>query len=202
MVNKQQGLICVVLNLMANLDKLKPSFSMKDFDINQLSKILIEHQNSLIKLVLIIGSLLAAGWMFNDHRVKNQALRLQTSQAQEKLEVLKTHEAALNDLKNFKSALPNRVNESELITVISDYAKSCHVTITSLSPAESQDKGLYDLISLSFNALPDSFKNMMLFLRKIEKSEFPLRINSWVGNKGDNGQIVFQIEISAVVIHP
>ena len=98
------------------------------------------------------------GGMFNDHRIKDQDLRTQMSQAQEKLEVLKARDAAIKDLNNFKSSLPKKLNEFELITLISNYAKLYHVTITSLSPAESKDMGLYDIINVSFNAESDNFK--------------------------------------------
>jgi hypothetical protein len=186
---------------MLNLNKLKPQFNLKDIDVADLSKTLLEHQGSLIKLILIIGSLLIVGAMFNGHRLKDQGLRARISQAREKLGVLKARDAARGELDNFKSSLPHKINEFELITLISNYAKSHHVSINSLSPAESQDMGLYDAINVSFNAVAGDFKDMMLFLRNIEKSEFPLRINSWTGHEGDNGQIAFQIEISAVLIH-
>jgi hypothetical protein len=185
---------------MLNLDKLNSQFSIKGLDTAKLAEALSKHQNSLITFVLIIGSLLTAGLMFNDHRLKDQGLRAQISQAQEKLEVLKARDAAVGDFNHFKSSLPDKLNEFELIALISDYAKSCNVTIASLSPAESKDMGLYDVINVSFDAASDNFKDMMLFLKKIEKSKFPLRVDSWSGNE-KNGGISFLIKISAVLIH-
>jgi len=188
---------------MLNLDKLNSLLSgIKDLDAAQLIRTLSEHQNSLIKLVLIIASLLMAGLMFNDHRIKDQGLRARMSQAEEKLEVLKARDAAKGDLNNFKSSLPNKLNEFELITLISNYAKLHHVTITSLSPAESKDMGLYDVINVSFDAVSDNFKDAILFLRKIEKSNFPLSVDLWSGHEAENGKITFSIKISAVLIHP
>ena len=140
--------------------------------------------------------------MFNDHRTKDQGLHTQMSQAQEKLEAIKTRDAAGQELDHFKSSLPKKINEFELITLISNYAKLYHVTITSLSPAESKDMGLYDAINVRFEAVSSDFKNMMLFLRKIEKSSSPLTVNTWSGHEGDDGKISFDIEISAVHIHP
>jgi len=188
--------------MMINPNKSTSPFNIKDMDVAQLIRLLGEHQNSLIKLVLIIGSLLMAGGIFNDHRVKEQDLRSLTSQAQEKLGVLNARDAAIQNLNHFKSSLPKNLNESELITLISNYAKSHHVIITSLSPAESKDMGLYDIISINFEAVSDNFKEMVLFLRKIEKSNFPLRVDSWSGHKAENGEITFAIGISAVLIHP
>ena len=178
MVSPSRGLLSIVLNPMIDLNKLNSQLStIKDMDVAQLIAIAKEHQNSLIKLVLIMGSLLMAGGMFHDHRIKDQNLRTQLSQAQEKLEVLKARDGVIGDLNNFKSSLPQKLNEFELITLISNYAELHHVTITSLLPAESKDMGLYDIINISFNATSDNFKDMILFLRKMEKSNSPLIIS-------------------------
>ena len=201
MAGKSWGLKSIVLNIMLNLDKLNSQFSIKGLDTTKLAEALSKHQNSFIMFVLIAGSLLMAGLMFNDHRIKEQGLRAQISQAQEKLEVLKARDTAIENFNNFKSSLPKKLNEFELIGLISNYAKLCNVTIASLSPAESKDMGLYDAINVSFEAVSDNFKDMMLFLRKIEKSDFPLRVDSWSGNEVKNGGISFFIKISAVLIH-
>ncbi len=188
---------------MINLNKLNFSLdSIKDLDVAKLLKILNERKNSFIKIALIMASLLMAGVMLNDHRIKGQGLRARMSKVQEKLEVLKARDAARQDFNNFKSSLPKKLNELELITLISNYAQLRHITITSLSPAESQDMGLYDVINIGFEAVSNNFKDLMLFLRKIEKSDFPLRVDSWFGHEEKNGAIVFKTEISAVLIHP
>ena len=203
MASPSRDLISIVLNIMLNLDKLNSQFNdLKDLDVAELINILKEHQNSLIKLVLIMGSLLMVGGMSNDHRIKDQNLRTQLSQAQEKLEVLKARDGAIGEFNNFKSSLPKKLNESELITLISNYAELHHVTITSLLPAESKDMGLYDIINISFNATSDNFKDMILFLRKMEKSNSPLRVSSWSGHQEEKGKITFEIAMSAVFIHP
>ena len=187
---------------MADLDKLAAQLNnLKDLDVNQLAKVLTEHQNNLIKVVLIAGSLFLVWGMFNDHHAKDVKLRAQLAQEQQKLEALKAHDAALKDLNDFKSSIPKNLNEFELTVLLSNYAKLYNVAIPSLSPGESKDMGLYDVININFNAVSDNFKDMMLFLRQIEKSEFPLRINSWSGDEEKNGEITFEINISAVFIH-
>jgi hypothetical protein len=180
---------------------LNSSFDFKDLDTGKLVKIFKGHRNSIIKIALILGSLLMAGMIFNDHRIKEQNLRSRIVQIQQKLEVVIARDEAIQDLNNFKSSLPNKLSEFELITLISKYAKSQHVVITSLSPAESRDMGLYDMISIRFDVVSDDFKDIMLFLRDIENSKFPLRVDSWSGHEAEDGKIAFEIEINAVLIH-
>ncbi len=187
---------------MIDFDKIHSQLNnIKDLDPSDLAKTLREHKNSLIMLALTIGLLLMAVWLFNNRHINEQSLRAQISQGKKKLEVLRSRDASIQNLNNLKSSLPKKLNELQLITLISNYAKKHHVTITSLSPAEIQDMGLYDVINVSFEGGFDDFKDMVLFLREIEKSDFPLRVDSWLGHAQENGRIIFTIGISAVLIH-
>ena len=184
-----------------DLDKLNSQFSIKNVDTDQITKALSEHQNSVFKLALIAGALLLVVVMFNDHQAKVRGVHAKISRLQEKLEAIKARDVAIQNFSDFKSSLPKKLNEFELIDLISNYAKAHHVIISSLSPAESKDMGLYDIINVGFNGTCADFKHMMFFLRNIEKSKFPLRIDSWSGHKEQDGQITFVIAISAVLIH-
>ena len=62
--------------------------------------------------------------------------------------------------------------------------------------------GLYNVITVRFDVTSTDFKSVMLFIRKIEKSNFPIKIDDWVGHEGDGGKISFTMNISAVLIHP
>jgi len=179
-------------------------FDINNLDTGQIISLLEEHKNSIIMVVVVVGSLFLAGSMFNNYRTKTQALHVQLTQLQEKLDAIKVNQAALNSLNNFKSGIPKNLNEYDLISLISDDAKLYHVDTPSLSPAGIQNMGLYDVINVSFSATADNFKDMMLFLRKIEKSEFPLRIDSWssVIDQPGEGTINFNIKMSAVLLHP
>ena len=200
---KSQDLISIVLkNYMSSINKTSSKFDINNMDAEQLTRALSEHQNTVIKLALIIGTLILVVMMFNDHHNKDRAIHAQISQVQLKLGAINNHGTAIQNLKDFQSSLPQKLNEIELITLISNYAKDGQVTISSLNPTESKDMGLYDFINVSFNAQSDDFKSMMLFLRKIEKSTFPLRIDTWSGHEDDSGKITFEVNVSAVLIHP
>jgi len=186
---------------MLDLGKFNTQIDLKNIDPDELAKILVQHQYSMIKLVLVVGSFIILGAMFNDHRIKDQQLRAKMSQMQEKLQVINSSDVSNKDFDKFKSSLPKKLNENDLITLISDYARTNNIAITSLSPAESKDMGLYDVINVNFDAASDNFKNMILFLRKLERSDIPLMVNAWTGHEETDGRITFSIEISNVNIH-
>ena len=123
------------------------------------------------------------------------------SKVQEKMEAVSERDVAQKALNDFKSSVPKRLNETEVITLISNYAKLFQVDILSLSPADSKDMGMFDVVKINFNAQSQDFRAMMIFLRKIEKSDFPLRIDSWSGREDTDGRVMFVVELSAVFIH-
>lgn len=174
---------------------------MEDVDTSQLTKALTEHQNTLIKLVLVIGALIGVWMIFSDHQSKVRDIHLKISLVQDKLDAITARESSSKALKDFNASLPKKLNEIELITIISNYAKAFHMSIVSLSPAESKDMGLYDLVNINLNAGADDYRSMMLFLKRIESSEYPLRIDAWSGNEGGDGRVTFSIVINAVIIH-
>jgi hypothetical protein len=189
---------------MIDLNKLMSQIdlqSLQSMDAAKLTGLLKEHQNNIIKFALIIASLIAVVVMFNDLHSKEEALRGQITQMQQKLDAMKSRDAVSGELDTFNAALPKKVNEFELITLLSDFAKSQHTSITSMSPAESVDMGLYDLINVHFNGVTDNFKDMVLFLRTIERSKYPLRIDTWSGSEDVNNKITFDVSVSAVMIH-
>lgn len=185
-----------------SFDKLNSQFSLQDIDTAQLTKALSEHQNTIIKLALIIGTLVGAVLMFNDHSNNDRDLHLRLSKVKDKLNAIKAHDKATKDFEDFKSSIPKEINVFRLIPLISDYAKSYKNTVVSYTPDQSRNLGLYDALSVRFNMASDNFKNMMLFIRSIEKSSYPLRVESWSGQEKADGTITFEIQISAVHIHP
>jgi hypothetical protein len=189
------------LDFMVDLNKFNSLLDLKNLDVTQIVRLLGENLNTLIKFSVIIVSLIIAVMIFNGNHAKEKNMLVLMSQAQQKLDSIQARVAAVDNLNVFKTALPQKLNEFEVITMISEYAKSNHINIASLSPAESKDMGLYDSINVNIDATSDNFKDMILFLNNIEKSQAPLRIDTWSGHEVENGKITFSIAISAVFLH-
>lgn len=174
---------------------------LKDLDVDQLLELMGEYKNTVIKFVLIVVSLIIALMIFGGFQVKQRILQSQMAQIQQKIGAIKDRDNALKVLNDFKSSMPGNFTEMQLITTIADTARAQHITISSLSPAENMDMGLYDLVDVSVVVRTDDFRKMMFFLRRIETSQLPLRIDKLSGEASD-GQLTFTIKVSAVLIHP
>jgi hypothetical protein len=178
------------------------NLELKDIDGEELLILLQEHQHTLIKSFLIIVTLWMLVGMFNNAQSKEKALRAKIAQGQQKLTVLAARNIAVSDLAKFKSSFSHKLTENEFITLVSNYAKSNQVTIVSLSPAESKDMGLYDLLNISLDVVCNDFKQMEMFLRGMEKANSSIRVDSWAVHEGADGQIISEVGISAVGFHP
>ncbi|MDE2223034.1 MAG: hypothetical protein KGK03_08190, partial [Candidatus Omnitrophica bacterium] len=135
-------------------------------------------------------------------RSKAEALHRQVAREQAKLNVINELNKSVQNFKEFQSSLPRRLNEFELATQISKDADQYHINLPSFNSAvPSKDKGIYDVREFGFEATADNFRDAMLFLRKVEKSQPPLKVNNWSGHENPDGSITFDIDISAVHIH-
>ena len=98
MAGKWWPLIFIVPKYMLNLDKLNSQLDLNNLDIGKIIKLISEHQNTFIKIVLVVGTLFLAVMMFNDHRVKDQGIRTKIDALQQKLSVIKSRDQAVLDL--------------------------------------------------------------------------------------------------------
>lgn len=192
---------------MIGLDKINSKFDLNNlkFDVNDLDftrivDTIVEHHKAY-SVVLIIVALLVAWFLYKDYHTKEQSWQLKITQAQSKLSAIDVRDAAVKQLKDFKAAQPKEMNEYELINQLSNLANQYNVVITSLNPAEKKDMGMYDSIDVRFTVEADNFRDTMLFLRNIEISKFPFRLNGWSGRADTGGRISSDIQISAIHMH-
>jgi len=172
---------------------------LKKIDIDQIIQILKEHRNTVLKLAVVIGALVIAGIMFNDYHIKEAALYVRISQMQKKLDAITSQKGAIKGLNDFKVSFPKGISEDQSITQITSYATAQNVSISTFSPTEDQDMGLYSITKVSFTGTAPDYRDMVLFLRDIEESPYLFRVDSWSGN--GHGEINFTMAISAVHVH-
>lgn len=179
--------------------KLNYQIDFNNINMDQIIQILTQYQKLILKAVVILGALLIAGMIFNGYNAQNQSVRAQMTRVQQKLDVIAGRETAIKNLEDFKAAFPKGINEDKLIIQITKYATANGVSISSLSPAETQNMGLYDVIRVSLNGAARNYKAMVLFLRDMEKSPYLFKVDSWQG--GGHGQIDFAITMSVLTVH-
>jgi outer membrane murein-binding lipoprotein Lpp len=187
--------------------KLKPQFDLNNIDLNsidvdQIVQTLTQYKNAVLMAAVIIGTLIAAGMMFNNKQIKENALRKKVTQLQQKLDVIAGQKEAVKNLNDFKASFPLGINEDKIITQITSYAQAHDVIISSLTPRQKQDMGLYDVSKVDLSGAAHDYKSMVLFLRDMEKSKYLFKLDSWSGQINDStGSIDFRLEVSVMHVH-
>jgi len=187
--------------------KLNPPFSLNNIDLNnidvdQIVATLTQYKSAVLMGAVIVGTLIIAWMMYNAQCIKEQGLRTQISQLQDKLDVITRQRAAVKNLNDFKSSFSAGIDDDKIITQITSYAKAHGVSISSLAPGMKQDMGLYDISSVDLVGVARNYKEMVRFLRDMEMSKFLFKLESWVGHiSGTEDAIQFNLTISVMHVH-
>ena len=70
---------------MINLDKINSQLDIKNLDTEKLTKLVIENQNVLIKIILVVGALYLSWNMFNDFQLKNKGITAKIALLEQKM---------------------------------------------------------------------------------------------------------------------
>jgi len=184
---------------MSDPKKLNLQVDFNNLNIDRIIQILTQYQNTVLKAVVIFGALLIAGMLFNGYNGQQQDIRLRMSGVQQKLDVIISRQEAIKNLEDFKASFPKGINEDQIITQITQYATANGISISSLSPEESQNMGLYDVTRVALMGVARDYKAMVLFLRDMEKSPYLFKMDSWEGQ--GQGEINFSIKMSVLRFH-
>lgn len=182
-------------------DPKKSNYPMdfKNINMDQIIQTLTQYQKVVLKSVVILGALLMAGMIFNSYNLQNQSVRTRMSLVQQKLDAIAGRQAAIKNLEDFKASFPKGINEDKIITQITRYATANGVSISSLSPEETQNMGLYDVTKVSLSGVARDYKAMVLFLRDMEKSSYLFKVDSWQGQ--GQGEVDYSMKISVLNFH-
>ncbi|MBF0503750.1 MAG: hypothetical protein HQL14_01490 [Candidatus Omnitrophica bacterium] len=172
---------------------------LKSMDTDQIIQALTENLHVVLKSAVIVVALVVAGIMFNDNHSKEQGLRSRISQMQQKLDAITAQQKITKELEDFKASFPKGIDEDKIITQITVYATAHNLSISSFSPTDTQDMGLYDVINVDFKGTAPDYKALVLFIRDIEKSPYLFRVNS-CSAQGDT-ELSFSMKISVAHLH-
>ncbi|MBF0511526.1 MAG: hypothetical protein HQL13_04265 [Candidatus Omnitrophica bacterium] len=194
-------MIFFVLDMMTPWQKLIVQFDLRNMDAKKFVGILKRRQNAYIQFLFIAVALIMAAGMIKGYYAQVQRFGISMSLGQEKLDMIKARNNVSVELKRMLELSPGYLNEFFLTKLIVDCAKLYHIHIPSLSPAQTRNMGLYDLLNVRFKATCGDFKDLLLFLRKIENAKMPVRVNFFSGEEVKGEGIVYTIEIGGVRIH-
>ncbi len=160
---------------------------LQKIDYNQLLGEIKKKPDILVAVVLIVGSLIFAIGNFQKGFKELRSLRGQINVLQKKTTLIRTYNDQKKELGDFLEKLPKVIPDNDLIATLTDMAVHRGVKIESFSPATGRDAKLYKTASLKLEVVAESYQQIWLFTRDIERSGYALRIDSWTGNLVSTG---------------
>ena len=164
-----------------NFDQLK---DLKNLDINKVLQILSARKTKAMiagfAAVTVIGGLM----VFNGYRERVAGYQRQMQDLQDKMDVVRRHERSLKALKVFWAALPGELEDNKLIIQLTEYAVKNNVDIINYAPGQSKNEKLYDSSRVRLSVSAGSFKDLLAFMRMIERSPYSLRVESFSSSSG------------------
>ena len=183
---------------MFDFAKFNLKIDLKNLDINQLKQELVGRKTTVINALVIVGVVVILGCMLNNYRIHVSSLENQIVQMRAKMQVIATYQTGEKELKDFLLSLSKGLKRDKVISQMADYAAASHVSILSFSPGKVRDLGMYELVRVRLSIKANSYKDVLLFLRSIEKSPYVLRVESWKVINFQAGNFSCDVEISSL----
>lgn len=150
---------------------------LRNIDVEDIKNVLLSRLDITINIALIGLTLFGTIYIFNWHRGKTSQLQNKIIELEEKKQIVKHHTKIKKEFDAFVDAFPSFMTKDELGKKLSEYAVDNNVQIISFSPQENKNKGLYDISSFKLRASSTEFKDLILFLKDIEKAPYSIRVN-------------------------
>jgi Tfp pilus assembly protein PilO len=173
------------LNLNTDIRKLLnfdvKSLDLKNFDLARLKNIISSRQDLLINGIVILLTLIISFYLVNSKKQAAQSMRTRIIALEEKVDAITQLQNTQNQLQNYLSALSGSLSADQIIELVSTLATEHNLQVTFFSPAQKEDKGVYDKAMVRVNLTSGNYENIGRFVAAIEDSGKSLKIKSWTG---------------------
>lgn len=183
------------------------NFDLKSIDLNRVKDFLAARQDLLINGAVILLTLVVSIYFIGSKRQAAQEMQAQITLLEKKVAAISQLNETQNQLRNYLNSLPPALSADQIIELVSNLAPEHSVQVTSFSPAQKEEKALYDKSMIRINLVSDKYENIGRFVLAIESSKKSLRIKRWAGRmetvragpqESSRQRIASEIEIESV----
>ncbi len=155
-----------------------PQKSWKDIDVAQLVNFAGDRKDLLVNGAVIVFAILAAINIANSHWHQESVYQENIKQMEDKLQVISVYNATTQRTKKFLGQLPKAMPDGRLMSQIAEYAAQNNVEILSFTPGPKTNDPFYQMSKITINVRAREYKDLILFVRTIEKSSYALRVDA------------------------
>lgn len=168
--------------LIAKLNAL----DVKDFkkiDYKKFLDVLRQRPGPSISIVLICVTVLICSNLYLKRRAELKNFKRGSASFTERIKTIGDYVTAKQELTEFIAAIPENIEEGNLVTQLTGFAESRNVTIQSLLPTKKRNESFYDLTGIILEISAKEYKDIWLFIHDIEESPYILRVDKWEGRR-------------------
>lgn len=148
-------------------------------DQNSLNKIvqqITDNKNVFLVLVVVLVSVIAAVVLYGDYSSKVAAYKKENQVKLDKIALLGEFNKSRDALDMFSKKLPKVLNGDQLVNVVEEIARLRGINIISIVSRDPQRFDLYTTTSIRMTISVKSFKDLVVFLDKVETAKYSLKV--------------------------
>lgn len=157
---------------------------LKNVDYKALWENLKKQPDRIILTVLIvITSIFMLGYISKRPK-KIQQLNTEIRVLEEKIKAIKSYEERKKELDDFMNNMPETIAVDTMRKLLNDLAVKNNIYIDGFSPAQREERDLYETIRFQLNLSADEYRDIVSFVRDLESTPYGIRVDNWRGNMG------------------
>jgi Tfp pilus assembly protein PilO len=151
--------------------------SLSSINVKQIQELLKSRLDIFINILLIVATLCATMFIYNNAQEKKQNLSQQSLMAESKWQVAEQLTKIDKDSKEFLLKFPKGIESDKFTNKLSEIATKNNVQTLSFTPPQKTSSDYVDLRTISFNIASEEYPNILAFIKDIETAPYALRIH-------------------------
>jgi len=170
-------------NFIARLNniKIEDLKNLKDLDYKKILHDVLKKPDIVVIIVVVAITFFVSVFYFQKRNKEAKIYDREIPALEEKIKTIEEYNKVTDELQNIIDNIPEPITEGELIDFLTNVAMKYSAQIKSFSPAIEKEKNLHNLVEMTVSISVKDYRDLWVFINTIEKSAYPLRIESWAG---------------------
>lgn len=150
---------------------------LQKIDLNEVKERVQSRPDLLINIALIVVTVFVIFSSFNKYKDVARTSKLQITKLKKRVDALEQFENVKKELSDFVKESPDAIAGDRFIQILSEIATRRNIQILSFSPTVRKSNKYIGLTSVEINIASENYADIILFVKDIEQSVHPIRIN-------------------------
>lgn len=171
------------MNIINKLNNIKVE-DIKNIDTLSIKSYLIKNADVSICIILVILTIFINLKIIESHKENLNTLNTKIEEMQNTLKAVEIDQKSDQKFTEILAEFPEPISINELSQILTGYASKYELQINNYSPGRAETTEGVKINSMSISTESPDFESMINFLKEIENSPYPIRLQSWSGTQG------------------